>query len=299
VEGYSYQRVYRAISTGGSISGKMQIILRKLLTGRFHQLSLGSLAELAESWMTLPESWRGHSIGDTTMRRTIFLAVLAAMFGQGAVRAQVINVYDSIGAPGGAIAGYADTNANNPIFGDSLNLAFGGVLQSVGFTIFNPGASAGPILTGTMTLSFYDNTVPYSSGSLAGQDPLLGTAAFSLSFGAGGLPAGFFSNITGNAAALNINLPPNIVVTQQFTETTGTANENGVILDHNSVVGSSPNTVYLNSPATSEGLYSFGGTAANSQFGYTITVPVPEPGSLALCGLVAASISAWRRRRAA
>ena len=89
-------------------------------------------------------------------------------------------------------------------------------------------------------------------------------------------------------------------MTQQFTELTGTSTRNGTILSAtNSAVGSSPANVYINSSATAEGLYTFGGSASNNQFAFEVGLAVPEPGSMALCGLAVAGIPAWLRRRRA
>lgn len=239
------------------------------------------------------------------MRRLVFLAVLAASLGQASAQAQPVTVYDSLNK--GAIAGYGELNTSAPTFGDSLNLAQGGTLNRFGFSIFNSavGGNSGAILTGTVVASFYDNTVPYAGGSLATSDPLIGSAPIVLDFTnggtvPGGLPVSNFSRITFDLTSFGFVLPPNIVVTQQFTETTGTSTANGVVLFGDSTLGSSPNNVYIKSTATPEGLYSFAGTAANSQFGYSVQVtPVPEPGTLTLCGLAVCGITGWRRRRRA
>jgi hypothetical protein len=228
----------------------------------------------------------------------MFLAAVAVVvLGQVPAQAQPVLVYDSLHAA--VEAGYGEVDTNNPIFGDAITLAQAGMLNQFGFSIYNSNSSTtnpGPILTGTETINIYDNTVPYTGGSLATKDPLIGSATLTLSFGTG-LPVGGFSRVTSDFSSLNLTLPQNIFVTQQFAETSGTSTENGVVLFGNSAVGSSPNSVYINSAGTPEGLYSFGGGAANSQFGYSVQVtPVPEPSSVILCGLAAAGW--WRRRRA-
>jgi len=218
----------------------------------------------------------------------LLLALLLVVPAQAAV-----TVYDNLTTS--ATAGYSEPNANNPIFGDSLTLTQGGPLAGASFSLYNSGSggNTGAILAGTMELKFYDNTTPYSGGALS--LPLLGTVDFNLDLsGSGGLPAGYYSTFTsGDLSSLGITLPQNILVTQQFTETSGASTRNGFILFGNPTVGSSPNTVYLNSTATAAGLYTFSNNAG--QAGFTIQV-TPEPATLTLAGLgIAAAL--YRRRR--
>ena len=179
------------------------------------------------------------------MKRSVFLTAVAALLAVSASQAQV-TVYDTVTpAPS---AGYGESNDNNPIFGDALNLSQAGQLQQLGFDLFNTtaGGNSGTINTGMMDIEIYDNTVPYSGGSLVASNPLLGSVNFNLDFtGGGGLPAGFFTRITSNdLTSLSINLPQNIFITQQFTETDGDSTANGTVLSGtNSAVGSSPATV--------------------------------------------------------
>src|SRR5262245_48581186 len=101
---------------------------------------------------------------------------------------QPTTVYDSLGA-GSTSSGYTELSGNNAVMGDSLTLASAGTLANFGLTIFNSPSSTGSILTGTTTVNFYDNTVPYTGGPIS--NPLLGTAFVSWDFTAsGGLPSG-------------------------------------------------------------------------------------------------------------
>jgi hypothetical protein len=213
-------------------------------------------------------------------------------------------VYDNLSTS--PTAGYSEANANNPIYGDSLSLSQGGHLTMFGLSLFNSssGGNTGSILAGTTQVRFYDNTSGYSGGSLAAL-PLLGTATVNWSFGGGLLP-GFYATDSFDLTGLNIILPQNILVTQQFTETSGTSTRNGVVLFGNPAVGSSPPTVYINSSATAEGLYVFANNP--NQFGYSVEVAessVPEGGATALLlalalgglGLVRNNLSLERAER--
>ena len=192
-----------------------------------------------------------------------------------------VTVYDNLSTA--ASAGYSQANSAFPVFGDTLTLASGGQIESIGFSIYNSssGGNTGAILTGNMVFNFYDNTTAYSGGAITG--PLLGTATIPIDFtSSGGLAAGFYETETDDISAQNITVPLDILVTQQFTETSGASTRNGVILLGNPTVGSSPSTVYISSTSTSAGLYTFSGNAG--QFGYTVTL-VPEPSAVALAGL--------------
>jgi hypothetical protein len=202
-------------------------------------------------------------------------------------------VYDNFStAP---TAGFGDLNANNPIFGDSLNLTQGGSLSGVGVTLFNPNNADNPgsILAGSMVIKFYDNTVPYAGGAL--NNPLLGSATVTWDFtGIGGLQPGFYAPNFYDLTSLNINLPQHILVTQQFTQTSGTSIRNGAALLSNPTTGSSPNNIYLRSSAIPEGLYPVGGNP--SQFGYQIQL-VPEPNLLTLVSLAVTAFLMFRKRK--
>jgi hypothetical protein len=209
-----------------------------------------------------------------------------------AAKAQTV-VYDNLStAP---TAGFGDFNANNPIFGDTLNLTQGGRLSVLGLTLFNPNNpdNPGSILTGSMVVNFYDNTVPYTGGVL--NKPLLGTATIPWDFTQfGGLHPGQFAPNYVDLTSLNITLPQHILVTQQFTQTSGTSIRNGLALFGNPTTGSSPDNVYLKTSAIAEGLYVISGLPG--QFGYHLQV-VPEPTAMAFAGLGACGLFVFRRRK--
>lgn len=227
--------------------------------------------------------------------RLLLLAVVCLAL---TTQAQTV-VYENLSDPNSALAGYSEPNANNPIFGDALNLTQGGRLGLVGLTLFNStsGGNTGAILSGSTTFKIYNNTVPYTGvGALSAADPLVASVTLNWSFSGSGLLAGQFTIGTFDLTSLNITVPQNIFVTQQFSLTTGTSTRNGVVLFPNPTIGSSPANVYINSSATPEGLYTFSGNP--NQFGYHIEVQVvPEPTSLALAGLGAAALMIFRRRK--
>src|SRR3954447_10894140 len=126
------------------------------------------------------------------MRQFLFLTLsLPTLCVPGGAFAQVV-VYDT-NSPGTLIvATSSEPFANNPVFGDSLVLSQGGLLKSVGFSVFN--GSNGTIQAGTATIRIFDNTSPYASGDLAATHPLLATLTTDIDFTTlpfGGLPAAF------------------------------------------------------------------------------------------------------------
>ena len=131
-----------------------------------------------------------------------------------------------------------------------------------------------------MQLSFYDNTIPYTSGILANQ-PLLGTANVTWDFTAsGGLGVGGYVFQYFDLTAFNITVPLDIFVTQQFTETSGTSSANGILCEGAALVGTSPNEIYIKTDTYGENLY------AGYQIGISLAITtVPEPSTLALAAL--------------
>jgi hypothetical protein len=203
--------------------------------------------------------------------------------------AQVV-VYDNLNTTN-PTTGLAEPDRDLPVYGHALDLSQGGQLSFFGLTLSNSSdfSNIGFIITGTTTVKFYDNTIPYTSGSLSGSDPLLGTATINWDFTISPLNPGFFTTQTVDLRALNITLPPHIFVTQSFSQTTGNSNNNGVVLFSNPTVGNSPGNAYL-MDISSEGLQNVG----NNQIAYHVEV-VPEPGCIALLWLAALTLVPRRR----
>lgn len=227
------------------------------------------------------------------MKKFALLATFSFAMVAGSVNAQAI-VYSNTTTA--TTAGFSTPYADNATFGDTMTLTQGGLLQSLAFSIFNSttGGNTGIITTCSVLVNLYDNTVAYAGGPIT--NPLVGSINFNVDFGAG-LNAGFFSIVTSNdLTGLNINLPTQLLMTQNLTQT-GTSNSvrTGVVLLSNPTVGSSPNTVYIQSAANPANLYTINGGANPGQFAYQISV-VPEPTSMALVGLGAAAFG-WRRWR--
>lgn len=229
------------------------------------------------------------------MRSKVFLASFLSILCLVLTAKAQILVYDNLSTP--PTAGFGDLSSNNPIFGDSLNLTRSGQLSVLGLTLYNPNNpdNLGSILTGSMLIKFYDNTVPYTGGTL--NNPLLGTATVTWDFtGIGGLLPGYFAPNSYNLTSSNINLPQHILVTQQFTQTSGTSIRNGIALLSNPTTGTSPNSVFLSSAAISPNLYNINGGLNPGQIGFHIEL-VPEPGSIAFACLAASALLIIRRRK--
>jgi len=116
-----------------------------------------------------------------------FLLAITALRSPGSIHAQII-VYDNAsGTPIPVSSTSSEPFTNNPVFGDSLVLSQGGVLQTVRFAVLN--GSNGNILTGTATIRVFDNTVPYASGDLTATHPILATLTRSRSSNSSHRPA--------------------------------------------------------------------------------------------------------------
>ncbi len=157
------------------------------------------------------------------------------------------------------------------VFGDRVTMTGSGFLDQIDFTMFNSASSAGPVLTATFNLTFYDGTLP----------PLptpLGTFATAPVSFAGGLAPGFYSLVTVTGlSGLGINLTADLLLTQTVTSFTGTATRFGVVFADPPTIGSSllpvPNACYVQASTIGGGVPGFYTFAApNGNVAYRINV---------------------------
>jgi len=178
------------------------------------------------------------------------------------------DVYNNSTPQAPANFGFSSTDLNST-FGDRVNTTGTGLLQENDFTIFNSGSSAGPLLTATYLISFFDGP----SGNP------LGAYQTTVNFGAG-LPAGFFAVVTAtNLNGLNINLnTQDVIVTQKLVNKTGAANRLGIASFDPPNIGSSANTMFVSSSTVGPpGFYNIGNPPQNANPGYRINVNQATP----------------------
>ena len=93
-------------------------------------------------------------------------------------------VYDNLTTA--ANGGLAYPDAQNPVFGDTVNFTQAGLATSLYLSLWNPGfdGNSGNITAGNTVVNFYDNSVPYSGGAISGT--LLGAVSLPWNFAARG-----------------------------------------------------------------------------------------------------------------
>jgi hypothetical protein len=179
-----------------------------------------------------------------------------------------IVIYDNTTSP--ALFGVSSTQLT-ATWGDELFTTNTGLLSEMMFSIFNSGSSAGSLLTGLYSVSFYDG----------GTSAFIGGFTANFNFGTG-LPPGFYTigNVTG-LDFLGINLATSdVIVTQSLVSRTGTASRMGIVSLSPPTVGSSGPDMYISASTIGGGVpgwYTFANGAADP--GYRVTVmsnPVPS-----------------------
>lgn len=186
-----------------------------------------------------------------------------------------------------ALSGFSSTSLTS-VFGDRIALTGTGTLDEVDFTVFNSGSSAGALNTASFEINFFDGT------TFDGIDGFItNTVTFT-----GGLAPGFFSIVTiTGLSSLGIVLPTtDILVTQTIATRTGPASRLGVVLLDPITVGSSANTMYIDSATVGPaGFYTLGNPPINANPGYRINM-TPEPGTLSLLAFSMIGLGIRRRR---
>jgi hypothetical protein len=148
-------------------------------------------------------------------------------------------------------------------WGDELFTTGTGLLSTHKFTIFNSGANGGgALLTCSVSISFFNAVTSASLGGYSGN----------INFGAG-LPAGSFSTITASGLDPFLILlnTTDIIVIQQVTAKTGTANRLGIVTLDPILIGSSPSTMFIASATVGGGVPGFYNIGAGG-------VPAGDPG---------------------
>jgi hypothetical protein len=190
------------------------------------------------------------------------------------------DVYNNTNPQAAANFGFSSTDLASQ-WGDRVTTTGTGILQENDFTVFNTGSSAGTLLSATFNIALNDGS---SLAALGGYTTGLVT------FGSG-LPPGFFSIITiTGIGGLNINVnTTDVLIRQQIATKTGLANRLGIASLDPPTIGSSSNTMYINSSTVGPaGFYNVGNPPQNANPGYRINLSAPVAASKATWGSVKA-----------
>ena len=175
---------------------------------------------------------------------TLVIDNLAVSKDQGQSATNVLTtIYDNTSASPQLVISSTDLASQ---WGDELTTTGMGLLSTHKFTLYNSSTSAGPLLTATVSLSFFNAVTSAPLGSYSG----------TINFGAG-LLANQFSVITASGLdpLLIILNTTNVFVIQQVTAKTGTANRLGVVSMGPVLVGSSPVDMFISSTTIGTGFF--------------------------------------------
>lgn len=218
---------------------------------------LFSGAAFASDVDTESAQYAGHLYVDVQTGESIFV-------GPNEAPAAGVDIYSNVLST--AIGAISSTSLTS-IWGDHVTMTGLGILSQHDLTIYNSSSSLGPLLTCNIAVNFYNFSTSLLIGGYTG----------SINFGAG-LGVGFYtivSFINLETLAIPIVFATNdIVVTQNLTAKTGTGNRFGVVLLEPVTLGTSPSTMYINSPTIGAAGYYTVGTG-NANPGYRINAIAP------------------------
>jgi hypothetical protein len=186
---------------------------------------------------------------------------------QGKSATNVTTVYDNVTTPQ-LVVSSTDLASQ---WGDELSTIGTGLLSTHKFTLYNSSSSAGPLLTCTVSISFFDAVTAAPLGGYSGN----------INFGAG-LLANQFSVITASGldGLLIVLNTTNVLVLQQVTAKTGLANRLGVVSMGPHLTGSSPVDMYINSGTIGTGFFCLvAGCATPANPGHALAVNPPPVGT--------------------
>jgi hypothetical protein len=204
-----------------------------------------------------PAQYAGHIYVDVQTGESVFV-------GPNEAPAAGVDIYSNVLSP--ALGAISSTSLTS-IWGDHVLMTGLGILSQHDLTIYNSSSSLGPLLTANVAINFYNFTTSVLIGGYTG----------TINFGAG-LGVGFYSIVSFinlETLAIPIAFATNdIVVTQNLTAKTGTGNRFGVVLLEPVTIGTSPSTMYINSPTIGPAGYYTVGTG-NANPGYRINAIAP------------------------
>lgn len=228
------------------------------------------------------------------MKKSLLVFALVAMMAAPAM-ADIVKGYAGSQAIGGAsprgVVTYQNTYPSSPITaasstttvverGDDLIMtnATPQYLDSVGFSVYNSSAAAGPLTRADLELKFYNWEYDPEGGTW---NMVLAGSLFYNDVAFVGMLPGYFTwfDITGIDAGADILLSNDIVATLTISDWQGGTNRVGQILCNPPTVGSSTDVFYQNG-----GWYYFTNHSPIANFHWKIDL-IPEPATLALLAL--------------